>query len=506
MLNGTGFRKHGCRSLLFFTYRCTRHYTDTKRRTFKRMKTRLIYLINPKADCFTSKPLILKKALYSPLAGLLQIAALIPEDRYEVILADENIERIDFDLKCDLVCISAMTSYVKRGYEIADEFKSRGTPVIMGGIHPTFMPHEALMHADAVCVGEAELVMDRILRDLEGGCLAGIYKANELCDMKTLPSPRLDLIKRNRYFHKTFIQTSRGCPTGCTFCAEHLVYGRKYRFRPMDEVVQEIRGCGDRTISINDVDVFSTRERTTELLTALKPLNVKWQGAVSCRLANEDDLLKLAAESGCFMVSIGFESISKNSLKDVHKHANDPEKYAKLIEKIHSYGIMVFGLFIFGLDNDEPDIFDETLKFAIESKIDMCGFSIVTPYPGTITFFQMQKENRITSYDWDKYDQGFIVYKPRSISPDDLWKKHKGIYEKFYSLGSIAKRFPYFQSRSRFQWFVMNMFFRKGETSGIDASEPIIVDDTILEYQPEIPLLPASPDWQRIIREGMAAG
>ena len=144
------------------------------------MRTRLIHLINPKADCFTSKPLILGKALYSPLAGLLQIAALFPRDKYEVVLTDENIEPIDFDLKCELVCISAMTSYVKRGYEIADSFRAKGIPVIMGGVHPTFMPHEALMHADAVCVGEAEGVFDRILNDLESNCLRGIYKSDGL--------------------------------------------------------------------------------------------------------------------------------------------------------------------------------------------------------------------------------------------------------------------------------------------------------------------------------------
>lgn len=466
------------------------------------MRTRLIHLINPKADCFTSKPLILKKALYSPLAGLLQIAALFPRDKYEIILTDENIEPIDFDLTCDLVCISAMTSYVKRGYEIADRFRGKGVPTIMGGVHPTFMPHEALMHADAVCVGEAELVFDRILDDLENGCLKGIYKADVLCDMQTLPAPRIDLIKRNRYFNRTFIQTSRGCPTGCTFCAEHLMYGMKYRFRPLDDVIREIGECRDRTIAINDVDVFSTRKRTKELFTALKPLNIKWQGAASCRLVDDDELLSRAAESGCFMLSIGFESISKGNLMNAHKRANDPEKYARLIEKIHSYGIMVFGLFMFGFDGDHPAIFDETLNFTLESKIDMCGFSIVTPYPGTITFFEMQKDERITSYNWDKYDQGYIVYKPIGISSDDLWMKHKGMYEQFYSLKSMAKRFPYSGRRARGQWSIMNMFFRKGEVSGIDVEEPIIVDDTSLRCQPQIPHAPTHPAWQGIIHEG----
>jgi len=138
----------------------------------------------------------------------------------------------------------------------------------------------------------------------------------------------------------------------------------------------------------------------------------------------------------------------------------------------------------------------------MESKIDMCGFSIITPYPGTIIFFEMQNNERITSYNWDKYDQGYIVYKPIGMSPDDLWTKHKGMYEQFYSLKSIAKRFPYFGSRARGQWAIMNTFFRKGEVSGIDVNEPIIVDDTSLRCQPQIPHASTHPAWQKILQEG----
>jgi radical SAM superfamily enzyme YgiQ (UPF0313 family) len=466
-------------------------------------RARLVYLINPKADCFTSKPLIFNKVLYSPLAGLLQIASLFPKDRYELILTDENIEPIDFDLDCDLVCISAMTSYVKRGYEIADSFRRRNIPVIMGGVHPSFMPDEALEHADAVCVGEAEPVFDRVLADLESDRLGGIYKADKICDLGALSSPRMDLIKRNRYINKTFIQTSRGCPTACAFCAEHLMNGVKYRFRPIDDVAREIKACGDKSISINDVDVFSTRSRTKELLTAFKPLDIKWQGAVSCRLAQDEELLELAARSGCNMLSIGFESISRTNLKSAHKMANDPDTYARLIEKIHSYGIMVFGLFMFGFDHDTEDSFSETLKFAIDNKIDACGFSVVTPYPGTILFYRMLQEKRITSFDWDKYDQGYIVYESRGLPPEKLWQGHQMVYRNFYSYRSILKRYPYFQKRSKAIWMIMNMFFRRGEVSGIDVAEPIVDDDTRLEFMPSVPMLPLNEGWREIITSAL---
>jgi len=183
------------------------------------MRQRVIHLVNPKTDSLTTRPLYVNRALYSPLAGLLAVAAAIPRDRYEVVLTDENIERVDFDLKADLVGISAMTSYVNRGYEIADTFRARGIPVVMGGVHPSFMAREALRHCDAVVIGEAELVMDRLLDDLERGEMRGTYRADRLHPMTGLSMPRYDLLKKHRYVNRTFVQTSRGCHQGCTFCA-----------------------------------------------------------------------------------------------------------------------------------------------------------------------------------------------------------------------------------------------------------------------------------------------
>jgi radical SAM superfamily enzyme YgiQ (UPF0313 family) len=167
------------------------------------MRTHIIHLINPKTDSLTTRPLYLNRALYSPLAGLLAVAASIPRDQYEVVLTDENIETIDFDLKADLVGISAMTSYVNRGYEIADQFRAKGVPVVMGGVHPSFMPQEALQHCDAVVIGEVELVIDRLLDDLEQGSMRGTYRAEKLHPMAGMPMPRYDLLKKHRYVNRT---------------------------------------------------------------------------------------------------------------------------------------------------------------------------------------------------------------------------------------------------------------------------------------------------------------
>jgi radical SAM superfamily enzyme YgiQ (UPF0313 family) len=441
----------------------------------------------------------LNRALYSPLAGLLAVAALIPPDRYEVILTDENIEPIDFDIRADLVGISAMTSYANRGYEIADIFRSRGIPVIMGGVHPSFMPQEALEHADAVVVGEAELVMAKVLTDLEQGNLKGIYKSDHLHPMTGMAIPRYDLLKSNRYVSKTFIQTSRGCHHACSFCAEHMMFGLRFRFRPIDDVIHEIEGCGERVVALNDADFFGTPKRAAKLMRALKGRGIRWQAGVNSRNALNDELLELAAESGCYMLSIGFESISRESLRNVHKYQNRPETFQALVEKMHSYGILVFGLFMFGFDQDDASVFEETVRHNVTAKYDVCAYSVFTPYPGTLVWYDMLKEDRVVSYDWDKYDQGHIVYRPRNLTPRQLREGHKLAYKKFYALPSVLKRFPTNSGRSKFYWTTYNLFFRKGEVTGRDLTDAVAAPTEAPTYPAIPPLMPQRADWQELV-------
>ena len=466
------------------------------------MATRIIHLINPKTDSLTTRPLYMNRALYSPLAGLLAVAASIPRDQYEVILTDENIEVIDFDLKADLVGISAMTSYVNRGYEIADQFRTRGVPVVMGGVHPSFMPQEALKHCDAVVIGEVELVIDRLLDDLRHGSMRGSYKSQALHSMVGMPMPRYDLLKKHRYVNRTFIQTSRGCHQGCTFCAEPLMNGLKFRYRPVDEVVREMENCGSRFISINDADFFGTPERPKQVMRAMKGRGFRWQAGVTSKLAQDDEMLDLAADSGCTMLSIGFESISRATLKSVHKHVNRPENFAALVEKIHSYGIMVFGLFMFGFDGDDRSVFEETVRFNRESNYDACAYSVLTPYPGTLTWYEMKKANRIISFDWDKYDQGQVVYRPAQMSGDELRLGQLQAYDTFYALSSIVSRFPIRGRRNRGQWLIYNAFMRKGSaTERVDTvAAPTLPPDT----SPMPPILPIKREWREAVLEAVS--
>jgi radical SAM superfamily enzyme YgiQ (UPF0313 family) len=468
------------------------------------MRTRIIHLINPKTDSLTTRPIYLNRALYSPLAGLLAVAASIPNDQYEVVLTDENIEPIDFDLKADLVGISAMTSYVNRGYEIADQFRAKGVPVVMGGVHPSFMPQEALKHSDAVVVGEVELVIDKLLDDLEHGAMRGTYKSDKLHPMVGMPMPRYDLLKKNRYVNCTFVQTSRGCHQGCTFCAEPLMNGLKFRYRPVDEVIHEMENCGSRVVSINDADFFGTPERPKEVMRALKGRGLQWQAGVTSKLAQDDRMLELAAESGCTMLSIGFESISRATLKSVHKHVNRPETFAALVDKLHSYGIMVFGLFMYGFDGDDTSVFDETVNFNIDSKYDACAYSVLTPYPGTLTWYEMKKANRIVSFDWEKYDQGHVVFRPAQMTGDELRLGQSRTYETFYSLGSIASRFPTRGPRHRTQWLIYNTFMRRASKTESKRIVAIAAPTEVPDTAPMPPILPVKREWRAAVLE--AAG
>jgi radical SAM superfamily enzyme YgiQ (UPF0313 family) len=463
------------------------------------MRYGVIHLVNPKTDSLTTRPLYFNRALYSPLAGLLAVAAGIPRDRYDVVLTDENIEPIDFDLKADLVGISAMTCYVNRGYEIADAFRARGVPVVMGGVHPSFMPQEALKHCDAVVIGEVELVLEKLLDDLERGKLCGTYKSERLHPMEGLPMPRYDLIKRHRYVNCTFVQTSRGCHQGCTFCAEPLMNGLKFRYRPVEEVIHEVENCGSRMISINDADFFGTPERPKEVMRALKGRGIRWQAGVTSKLAQDDRMLELAAESGCTLLSIGFESISRDTLKSVHKHVNRPETFAALVEKVHSYGIMVFGLFMFGFDGDDASVFQETARFNIKADYDACAYSVLTPYPGTLTWYELKKANRIVSFDWAKYDQANVVYRPARMSGDELRLGQTLAYETFYAPSSIARRFPLRGGRSRLQWSIYNLFMKKGAAT--DRKEAIAPPTEAPDVAPMPPILPIKREWRQAVLE-----
>lgn len=398
-----------------------------------------------------------KKAICPPLAPA-AIAALTPPG-VKVSITDENVARIDFNKDTDLVGITALTSTSKRAYEIADTFRARGVNVILGGIHASIMPDEASEHADAVVIGEAEGIWPQVIEDSKADRLQKVYRQRERPSLVGLPVPRRDLFKKGVYFIPNTVSTTRGCPYNCSFCSVTLFFGHSYRCRPLAEVISEIKAI-DREAPIIFVDdnIVGKPSYAKELFRALIPLKLKWLGQSSVNIAKDEELLKLAAASGCIGLLIGFESLSPASLAGIGKKINVINEYEAVIRKIHSYNIGIHGCFIFGLDEDDEDIFKRTVRFAQKTRLETAQFSFAIPHPGTTLYESLDEAGRIVSKDWSKYNDE-IVYLPKPFSREILQKGHDWASPEFYSLPSIIRRIGIFHPHLA-SWWAANLFFR----------------------------------------------
>ncbi len=395
------------------------------------------------------------------------LAALTPKE-WKVTLIDEQLEDIDFNADVDVVAISTWTINSIRAYEIADRFKERGIPVIMGGPHIYFHAEEALKHCDAVCIGEAEYVWKEMLEDCAAGRLKRIYRAEKFHDMKGLPFPRYELVRNKiRYgLIKTYsVQTSRGCPFRCEFCSERYYLGTTYRYRPVEEVVEEIKRIkkiGARYIFFADSNFAGKVSHTMELIEALIPLKIRWSTLWSVNLCKNDKLMDLAKRSGLLHVNIGIESIDRETLKAMNKRQNKASEYKEILQKLRKRGISYSLNFIFGWDTETPDIFDSTLQFLMENKVPVAYFNILTPHKGTPLYDRMKKEGRIIDIDQIGRWPGIRCYiRPLYCSPKQLEENIKKMYKKFYSVSSILKRLPLPITQSNIASWIINLSQRR---------------------------------------------
>ena len=379
--------------------------------------------------------------LSSAPLSLPYVAGLAPPD-INVSIVDENVEEIDFHRQVDLVGISVLTMVAPRAYEISAAYRKRGIPVVMGGIHPTVLPDEASRHADAIVVGEAEGVWPKLLRDFQEGKMGKVYQASSPCSLNALPRPRWDLMNRGAYLTTNVVQATRGCPNNCSFCTVPRFFGRKYRFRPVEDVIKEIGTLDGKLLGFVDADITGNPSYAKELFRALIPYKRIWAGDAGIRVANDDELLRLAAKSGCKALFVGFESLSPESLQEAGKHQNVVEHYKTAIKKIHQHGISVLAGFMFGFDADDESVFERTVEFAIESKILYADFNILCPYPGTAVYHRLLAEDRITETDWSKYFAMYnVVFRPKQMSAETLQEGCMWAWREFYSSKSIAQRF-----------------------------------------------------------------
>ena len=377
---------------------------------------------------------------------LTSLAALTPPE-IDVRITDENVDPIDFEEDVDLVGITGMVMHAPRAYEIASRFRQRKIPVVMGGPHASSLPLEAKEHVDSVVIGEAESVWAGLIEDVKKGDLKPFYKADAFCSMEHLPRPRLDLLKKNAYMTVNCVQTTRGCPYQCDFCHVTHFFGKTYRCRPVDEVIEEVKQLQGEFIVFIDDNIAGNRHYAKELFTRLKPLKKKWASQASITLTRDPELLKLAADSGCVSLFVGIESLSPDNLKEVNKSFNRASQFEDGIKAIHDHDIMIVAGLIFGLDHDDEGVCERTLRFCERNRIELPSFFLLTPLPGTPLFQRMEAEERLLHKDWEKYNGATVVFKPKLMTEETLQRGFNWVTKEAYSWGSIAKRVFHPQQR-----------------------------------------------------------
>jgi len=356
----------------------------------------------------------------------------------ETKIIDEDIEPVDFATDADIIGISFMTYNAPRAYEIADQFRAQGKTVIFGGYHSSFMKEEAIQHADSVCLGEAELNIPRMIEDYRADRLKLFYKS-DLVNLDTLPILNRSLINKKAYFVSNVLQATRGCYHRCTFCSVAPFNQYKLRNRPIGKVLEELKSMG-RYILFMDDNLTLNREYAKELFTQMIPMKKKWFSQCGVGIADDDELLYLAAKSGCRGLFIGFESLSQQSLSTWKKHCNRKRDYLEVVRKLHKKGIAICAAFVFGCDEDNRDVFATTLDFLLEANVETIQSTRLTPFPGTPLFKQMQKEGRLIDNDWSHYDFFHVVFQPLHMNPETLHLGTAWLQKEFYSYKNISRR------------------------------------------------------------------
>jgi len=377
----------------------------------------------------------------SPSITLPHIAAITP-DHYQVEILDENYEDIDFSCNADIVGIPCLTETANHVYEIADRFREHGKTVVLGGYHPSALPHEASQHADSVVIGEAELTWPQLLDDFEKHKLQRFYTADEAFDMAIIPHIRRDLIK-----HQTVlgaIQTTRGCPNQCEFCAITSFYNHGVKHRPLQDVISEIQEMPNDFFIVNDPSLTVNPRYSRAFFKALIKEKIKkgWLASGNASVLSRVDnaYLDLARKAGCVEWFIGLESVSQEALNATKKQGNKVKDFKKMIQRLHDHGMTVQSGIIFGFDQDSPDVFDKTLEAINDWEIDIVEPNILTPFPGTPLFDRLEKEDRLLTKDWSRYNLVDVVFKPNNMSEKELYEGTRKVAKEFYSVPKVFMR------------------------------------------------------------------
>ncbi|MGH7898827.1 MAG: B12-binding domain-containing radical SAM protein [Candidatus Binatia bacterium] len=373
---------------------------------------------------------------------------------HEVRMVDELFYDVDLESDADIVGLTAMGPQIARAYDLADHFRSRGKKVVLGGTWVTLTAERSLEHADAVVAGEAELVWPSVLADLAERRSRGIYRASEWHSLENLPTidyRELPLLKwenfQKSWFYRMYfhwpVVFSRGCPHPCSYCAVQTYYQRSFRTRPIDDVLGEIeiiKGLGGDRLLLLDDNPVARPDAAKELFRAMIPYEMKWASQSTINIARDDELLDLAARSGCVSLSIGLESVNEGSLEGVKKSFNLRKRFDRDIRAIRDKGIQVIALVMVGLDGDDLGTFERTLEFLVDNKVSFLKMFTPCPYPGTKYHAELEAEGRIVSHDLRRYDYGSPLISPLQMTADQMMDGFKHVYSSFFSLRSIAAR------------------------------------------------------------------
>ncbi|MGC2630633.1 MAG: radical SAM protein, partial [Rhodomicrobium sp.] len=393
------------------------------------------------------------------------LAALTPTE-WRVTLVDEQVQEIDFDRPTDLVAITAWTLHSLRAYDVAAEFRRRGVKVIMGGPHVFFYPEESAGHCDAIGIGEAEPVWANMLADAAAGRLEKEYRALPLtqAQLAGLPKPDYSRLDMTRYgpFRTYTLQSSRGCPLMCDFCSERLYLSTRYRWRPPEEVADEVRYTGSRSIFFGESNFGGKRTRAMELMEELIPLKTRWSTLWTSNFCSDDEFLDLACQSGLLHVNIGIESIDAETISNMRKGVNKTDRYAEMFTKMRKRGISFSLNFIFGWDCEDPSVFDATLQFLERHRVPAAYFNVLMPTPGTALYSKLKAEDRILNEEEMGRWPGHLCHvQPLWCTPKELEHNVQRMYRQFYRLPSMARRLPLPTSKATIANWVVNMSERR---------------------------------------------
>lgn len=384
------------------------------------------------------------KHVLTPSLALTSFAATTPA-HWRVEYWDENLVhgRPPWDPMPQVVGITVHLTFARRAYELADWYRSRGSKVILGGLHVLSCPEECAPHADALALGDGVQLWPRMLRDFEAGQLKTRYEATYESDYRDDPSPRRSILPRRSFLTTTSLIATRGCHNRCGFCYLATDGLRMpYRMRRPQQIVEEFRADDQPYAVFIDNNLGSRRDYLHALCAALRPLNKIWSAAVTIDVTDDPSLIRNMALAGCTGVFIGLESLSDSNLADSHKKTPKTADYARRVRILHDFGIQVNGSFVLGFDHDRKDVFVRTAQWIEENRLECATFHILTPYPATPLFRQMEAEDRILHREWTLYDTGHAVFRPKHMSPDELERGYAWIYQRLFSHASIWRRRP----------------------------------------------------------------